>query len=206
MTENADESSDGLEQPGTTERSLDTLRQMLTDRGWRLSSINARYETWWHPDAPEEMVTVPTDREAGDFAAIYDRTVRRLTPDPTRTPRMEVGEPSGSPDAPQAFWVDLAIRVEAATPEDAIHEFVEGIVQGNLRGWVYGVRDEAGVLVGVFDGYGSTITREDIARQAEADDDNESVSERQDGDNDIQTDADADDEQLLSLATQLNQG
>lgn len=207
MTEEAaDELSDGT-QPGTTERSLDKLRQMLTDRGWRLSAISTRYETWWHPDAPEETVAVPTDRQAGDFASLYDRTVRRLIPDPTRTPgpsmsteellAMGVGELNGPADTTQAYWVDLAILVEAATPEEAVHEFVEGVVQGNLRGWAYGVRDDAGVIVGVFDGFGSPIRREDLASPEEGS--AEEVGETTGGD------AEDDDEHLLSLATRLNQ-
>lgn len=66
-------------------RSLEDLRQTLTDCRWVLISTTSRYEVWGHRNTPDKVI-VPTDRQAGDFASLYDQAVRRLAPDPTRAP------------------------------------------------------------------------------------------------------------------------
>lgn len=101
----------------------------------------------------------------------------------------------------QDYWVDLAVGVEAETPEEAIAQFVEGIVQGNVRNWAYGVRDQSGRLVGVYDGFGVPILREDLDEAPDEHDEHDEHDE-QEGEAGA---GDGEDEQLLSLATQLNQ-
>lgn len=85
------------------------------------------------------------------------------------------------------YWVNLSMKVAAPSPEVAVRAFIEGTLQQGLRGFAYSVEDhDSREVVGVFDGFGDAIDPLELTESPEA------VTDDQD-------------EELLALATRLNE-
>lgn len=102
------------------------------------------------------------------------------------------------------YTVRLVMTVNAGSPEEAVLNFVDELIEKGLRRWVYGIVDpETGEATGNYDGHGVDMTARiaEIRRQLDSD----PVPASTETDVHIPAAVESDDE-LLALAENLNAG